>query len=110
MGQEYTNFQKRISDQSKANIPYSQECPNRHLYCEGFFSALNSTDIPVKFSTWIIDNGWECIYSEELSKRGWIDTSKHDVLTHGSDYHYTKLIKEHGKTTEELYELFKLDY
>jgi hypothetical protein len=63
--------------------------------------SINNSDL-VGFVTWMEDNAWTCVYSESLNKRAWVDASEHHILFHGSDYHYTKLIKEHGKSLEEL--------
>ena len=54
------------------------------------------------FVTWMEDNGWTCVYSELLSKRGWVDSSKHEILINGSDLHYKKLIQECSKSLDEL--------
>ncbi len=59
----------------------------------------------INFATWMEDNGWQCVYSKELKKRAYVDCG---VMKHGSDYHFTKIIKEHGKTLDELWELFVL--
>lgn len=65
--------------------------------------------VAVNFATWMEDNSWVVVYSEELKIRAYVDGLKNDVLVNGSDYHYTKLINEHGKTLEELYEMFLVD-
>lgn len=59
----------------------------------------------IDFTIWMNKNYCE-VDSVELKKSMWINIIENNVLTHGSDYHYTKLIKEHGKTIEELYDLF----
>ncbi len=61
----------------------------------------------IKFVHWLEDNAWSCVWSEELKKRAWVDCSKHKVYVNGSDEHYTQLIKNHGKSLEELYDMFE---
>ncbi|MFA7307602.1 MAG: hypothetical protein WC026_13120 [Hyphomicrobium sp.] len=65
--------------------------------------------VAIEFATWMEDNAWTAVYSKELKKRAYVDASKNTVLLHGSDYHFTKLINENGKTIDELYELFWKD-
>ena len=65
--------------------------------------------VAVNFATWLEDSDWTAVYSEELKKRAYVDSSKNKILVYGSDYHFTKLINEHGKTLDELYEMFILD-
>lgn len=65
--------------------------------------------VAVNFATWLEDNYWIAVYSEELKIRAYVDGLKNDILVNGSDYHYTKLINEHGKKIEELYEMFLVD-
>lgn len=60
----------------------------------------------INFVTYLEDNGWQCIYSEQLKKRAYVDSSKHSILVHGSDVHFTRLVQDHGKQLEELYDIF----
>ena len=60
----------------------------------------------IGFMNWLADSGWIEIESEELKKKAWVNCKEQEVLTHGSDWHYTTLINECSKTTSELYELF----
>jgi len=62
-----------------------------------------------KFATWLSDNSWTVVDSKELKRRAYVNASKNTIYLNGSDYHYTKLINEHGKTIEELYDIFVLD-
>ncbi len=64
-------------------------------------------DEAVGFAEWIEDNKWVVVYSEELNKRAYVDASKEKVLLHGSDYHYTTLVRERGKSLIELFQLYK---
>lgn len=61
----------------------------------------------IGFADWLYDTGWRAVDSVELDKRAWVDSSKHDILINGSDYHFTKLIKDHGKSLEDVYQLYK---
>lgn len=63
----------------------------------------------VKFVTWLEDNAWTAVWSEELKRRAYVNASENKILVHGSDYHFTKLIKEHGKDLDELYDMFVID-
>lgn len=65
--------------------------------------------VATNFATWMEDNAWTAVYSEELKKRAWVDASKEKILLHGSDYHFTTLVKECGKSLDELYEMFLID-
>lgn len=58
----------------------------------------------IAFEIWREDNGWQCIYSEKLKKKSYVNCP---VMVHGSDEYFTDLIKKQGTTLEELYELFK---
>lgn len=62
--------------------------------------------VAVNFATWIEKNNWLPVSSESLQKKAYVDSGKHSILTFGSDLHYTELIKNHGKSLEELYDLF----
>lgn len=62
----------------------------------------------IAFVEWIENNKWVTVSSQELNRRAWIDTLKEDVYIRGSDYHYTNLIKKCGKTTKQLYDLWKI--
>ena len=59
-----------------------------------------------EFEKWLCNTSWKEICSKELKTRAYIDTSIYDVYLHGSDFHFTTLIKAHGKTLSELYEQF----
>lgn len=63
----------------------------------------------IKFGEWINNSQWTSVYSKELDKSAWVDCSEQDVHVFGSDYHFTRLIKEYGHTTKELYKIFKQD-
>lgn len=65
--------------------------------------------LAINFATWIEDNVWVSVYSEELERRAYVDASQNKILVNGSDYHFTTLIKEHGKSIDELYDLFLVD-
>lgn len=65
--------------------------------------------VATKFATWLEDNSWKTVYSEELKKTAYVNTSENKILIHGSDYHFTMMINEHGKTIDELYEMFLID-
>ena len=81
---------------------------------DGYYTIENIVEVmdefskfsSIEFYEWMLDNNWQAVYSEELKKRAYVDAEKNPVLVHGSDYHFTMLIKEHGKTLEELYNLF----
>lgn len=84
---------------------------NHEQLNEAFEKELNCIIIEsnktssIDFTIWMNKNYCE-VDSVELKKSMWINMIENNVLTHGSDYHYTKLIKEHGKTIEELYDFF----
>lgn len=59
----------------------------------------------IAFMEWVSD-GWVLIDSRRLGKSAWVDCKENEVYANGSDLHYTTLIKDVGKTTEELYSLF----
>lgn len=61
----------------------------------------------VEFAEWIEDNSYARIHSKELNKSAWVNCEEHDVMANGSDYHFTVLINQVGKTTEQLYNLYK---
>lgn len=61
----------------------------------------------VAFLDWVSESGWILVSSEELGKDAWVNCKEEEVMAHGSDYHYTTLIKECGKSTSDLYNLFK---
>lgn len=48
------------------------------------------------------EKDWTIVKSKELGTSAWINCKENDVMVHGSDYHYTKLIKEAGITTSQL--------
>lgn len=58
---------------------------------------------------WTIDNGWTLVHSKELGKSAYVNAHDHAIYIHGSDYHYTALIKQFGKSPEEIYEMFAAD-
>lgn len=59
----------------------------------------------VKFADYLESN-WYFIRRD--SKRfGWINIIDNEVLVHGSESHYNKLLENHGKTTTEVYQIFK---
>ena len=64
----------------------------------------------IEFAEWIVKFNWHIVHSVELKKYAYVNARSTNILTHGSDYHYTRLIKEHGKTTAELYTLFLQDF
>ncbi len=67
------------------------------------FSQLSA----IHFQNWIVDNDWQVVHSESLNKRAYVDSSTHDIFLHGSDLHYTNLIEKHGKTIQELFNIYK---
>lgn len=76
-------------------------------------SAIEQQPLPVdgyreaaiEFAEWVNDS-YTKVESLELKKWAWVNFKEEDVMLHGSDYHFTTLINEVGKTTEELYNLF----
>lgn len=65
-----------------------------------------SPDKMFEFMDWMVDNGWKLVYSNKLHKRLYVDSTEHEILIHGSDRHYQNLVGNHGKTAQELYEIF----
>lgn len=65
--------------------------------------ALKTTAI--NFSKFVEEN-YKLVTSEELNKSALVNRKENDIYTFGSDYHFTKLVNEHGKTYEQVYELF----
>ena len=63
----------------------------------------------IRFATWMEDNAWTCVWSQELHKRSYVDASRETILVNCSDFHYTTLVKEVGKTIDELWDLFVMD-
>lgn len=61
----------------------------------------------IRFADWIQENGYTLVRSLELNKRAWVNCIENEVLVHGSDYHFTKLINEVGLTTKQLFTIFK---
>lgn len=59
----------------------------------------------ISFAEWV-ENRYASIYSKELDKSMYVDCIENDVLIHGSDYHFTQLITDHGKTIDQLFDLF----
>ena len=53
-----------------------------------------------------IDDTYARVRSEELKKSAWVNCKEETVMLHGSDYHYTTLVKEKGITTEKLIEIY----
>ena len=71
-------------------------------------SFISGFELGVEFAEWIADN-FKRIKSIELNKSAWVNYKQNAILTHGSDYHFTILIKSVGLTTTELIDLF-IDY
>ncbi len=62
--------------------------------------------LAINFATWLEDNSWAAVRSNKLGKTAYIDCSKHNVYVHASYEYLTKLVQEHGKTLEELCDMF----
>lgn len=60
-----------------------------------------------RFLDWVDNSGYCSVYSQELKTGAWVDSNEHPIYTHGSDFHLTNLVKNHGITTSELYAKFK---
>lgn len=60
-----------------------------------------------RFLDWVDNSGYCSVYSQELKTGAWVDSNEHPIYTHGSDFHLTNLVKNHGITTSELYTKFK---
>lgn len=58
----------------------------------------------IAFAKWMYENIYREIYSQKLDRHAFVSAKKHEVFIHGSDYHYTHLIEEHGKALEEVYQ------
>lgn len=58
----------------------------------------------IDFAEWIEKNNWQAIHSKVDFK--WVDAKIHTVYVNGSDYHFSKLYKNHAITTSELYLVF----
>lgn len=61
----------------------------------------------IGFMEWVSD-GWVLIDSVRLGKSAWVNCMENKVYAHGSDLHYTTLINSVGKTTEQLYDIYKI--
>lgn len=59
----------------------------------------------VEFAEWVADN-YAKVYSEELKISKFVSLDA-PIYIHGSDSYRTQLVHAHGKTTEQLYSLFK---
>lgn len=59
-----------------------------------------------EFTKWF-EERYTLIESKKLKKCAYVDSITNDILIHGSDEHFTELIKNHGKTIEECYEIYK---
>lgn len=59
-------------------------------------------DMDEGFAAWFARNYTE-VHSKELKKSAWVKKSENWILTHGSDWFYTELIKNHGITVREAY-------
>ncbi len=59
----------------------------------------------VKFAEWLIES-YERVYSVELDKFAYVNCIENAILTHGNDYHFTKLINEHGETVQEAFAIY----
>lgn len=64
----------------------------------------------MEFANWIQGNGYIMVYSKKLGISKYINGNEFNILINGSDHHYTELLNNHGKTTEELLEEFKVYY
>ncbi len=53
-----------------------------------------------------VSDGWVLIDSKRLGISKWVNVKENKVYANGSDLHYTTLINDVGKTTEELFDLF----
>ena len=68
-----------------------------------FFAPLIKGSDSVEFAIYVT-NMYSKVLSKELRKYAYVP---HDlVLVNGSDYHFTKIINEHGKDIHELYSIF----
>lgn len=75
-------------------------------------AAINSIKSQsIDFLEWTAKNGWELV-EVKLSggevKSGWVNKSKH-ILVNGSDWHYLELIKNHGKSSNSLYNMYNTE-
>lgn len=61
----------------------------------------------INFGEWVGKNYCE-VSSEKLNKTMWVNYVENTVLVNGSDEHFTRLVNEHGKTIEEVFNEFKL--
>lgn len=59
----------------------------------------------VEFAEYL-DSNWYFIRRDRIRK-GWVNIVDNIVLVHGSESHYNKLLEFHGKTTSEVYAVFK---
>lgn len=60
----------------------------------------------IEFLDWVNHSGYESVYSKALDMIAWVDTNSHPIYQNGSDYHYTELVKNYGKTTDAIYNEF----
>lgn len=67
-------------------------------FIDGFKAAKSC-----EFAEWTERN-----YSFVISKKksAWVNANENTIYTHGSEYHFDKLVNEHGKTINELYAEF----
>lgn len=79
-----------------------QQCRRQEFYTAG---AQDMKEHIGGFAEWCEDN-YTKVYSDELKKSAWVNVREETVLAHGSDYHYTTLIKESGRTTDQLVEKY----
>lgn len=59
----------------------------------------------IDFAEWV-GNNYGKVYSDELEISKFVSLDA-PIYVHGSDSYRTQLIHTHGKTTKELYEIFK---
>jgi len=61
----------------------------------------------IAFAEWLCDTPWIKVHSDTLNKSAYVDAGFNNILINGSDYHFTELIKNHGKTIEQMLAIYK---
>lgn len=99
-------FQVKLSTISKLFGEAEMICRIGYVAQKFFQKYFNQKKQSIDFALWI-----ECNYTMVHSNTNasqWVN-KEHEVLVHGSDNYYNTLIKYHGKTTEEIFDIYILE-
>ena len=59
-------------------------------------------DLAIKFAEWLREEGWVLVRANN-KEEAYVNSHLHTIYVHGSEYHFSKLITEHGKQIGELF-------